>query len=550
MTDRTMACPIFVVAAVLCGCGASGVERTTSPSPSAPPPAATVRPITAAEVRGHLRFLADDLLEGRGMGSRGIEIAVLYNETTFMSLGLEPAFGQSYRQPFTLRGSTPDHEPVLEYAVEGRTTTLRPWEQFVVGSHRDDIEATVEGEIVYAGHLITAPESAWDDVGDADLRGKVLLIEINEPGNVEGGLFDGTAMTYYGRWTYKFERASELGALGVLIIHTRQGATYDWDVVRNSWSGDDFFVSGQGLSVAFYGWVQDEVGNAIIDAAGRDARELRASAETRDFTPVPLGVVARVTQRPSFRDVRAENVGGVLRGGSRSRTGRTVVVTAHYDHLGRDAELEGDQIYNGAIDNCTASATMLTLARRLVDERQDLSLDVVFLAVSGEEVGLHGSRYFVEHPPIPIERIWANINLEMTSPWIETRDLYAIGASESDLDEVAGVAAGRVGAEYVPEQGREHGFFFRSDQLSFARAGVPAVWLHEGPTASGDDPELVSSLAEQYREERYHQVGDEVDPEWPLGGAVQMARWARAIVHVINERDEPLRYDEGSYFAR
>lgn len=547
---------IIALALALAGCGAGGAPSPASPTSSptrdlAAVATPTARPITAAEVEGHLRFLADDLLEGRGMGSRGLELAALYHEATFRALGFEPAFDDSYRQPFTLRGSTPDREPTLALPTEGEPVTFTPWEQFVLGTHRDDVEPQLEGELVYAGHLIDAPEHDWDDLGEADLRGKILLVEINEPGNEEGGIFEGTAMTYYGRWTYKFEKASELGALGVLIIHTLSGATYDWSVVRNSWSKEDVFVPGQHLGVGFYGWVTEAVGEQLLSASGEDADELRQRAQTREFEPVPLGVRLRVAQEPTFRELEAENVGGLLRGTHPERRDRTVVVTAHFDHLGRDPELEGeDQIYNGAVDNCTASATMLALARRLADEREALGLDVLFLALSAEEVGLLGSRSFTAHPPVPIDQIWANLNLEMTSPWIATRDVYAIGAGHSELDAVAGEAAGRLDLEYLPEQGREHGFFFRSDQMSFARAGVPAVWLHEGPTAVGDDPEAVTRAAEQFRSERYHQVSDELDEGWPLDGAVQIARWARQIIHVLDERTERPTYLESSYFAR
>lgn len=538
---------VLMVFAVSCGDrGMSG--PTTPPAASTAARGGQPRPITTDEVEGHLRFLAHDALEGRGMGSRGIEIAALYQESVYRSLGLEPAFDGSYRQPFTLRGSMPDREPSLSVATD-EPIELTPWDDFVVGTHLEEQEP-VTGELVYAGFLIDAPERQWDDIAGMDLSDAILIVEVNEPGNEEGGIFEGTAMTYYGRWTYKYEKASELGARGVLIIHNRRGAAYGWDVVRNSWSGESLFVPGQHLTVGFYGWLQEPVAERIIRAAGQDPDALRARANTREFEPVRLGVEATVAQEPTFRSLDGENVAGILRGGHPDHRERYVAVTAHYDHLGRDESLEGDQIYNGAVDNCTASAAMLSLARRLADERESLPLDVIFLAVAGEEEGLLGSRYYAANPPVPIESIWANINFELTNPWGETTDLYAIGAGESELDEVCRVAAERIGATYIEEQGREHGWFYRSDQLSFARAGVPALWLHEGPTAAGDDPERVLRRAAEWRETAYHQVTDEVQDDWDLASIVQIARWGREIIHLLGDRDERPCYLESSYFAR
>jgi Zn-dependent M28 family amino/carboxypeptidase len=506
----------------------------------------TSRPVTVAELEGHARFLADDLLEGRGVGTRGIEVAALYHQSQFRALGLAPAFGNSYGQAFELVGSTPDPEPRLE--VDG-VEPLAAWRDFVVGSHHEDVGDELSGELVYAGYLIDAPQRHWDDIAGADLKDKILLVEVNEPGNEPGGIFDGTAMTYYGRWTYKFEKASELGARGVLIIHNTKGAAYGWDVVRNSWSGESLFVPGGELTVGFFGWVQGEVGDAILRAAGKDAEQIRASANTPEFAPVPLGITGRVTQRPAFRRAEATNVAGILHGEHPARTDRAVVLSAHFDHLGKGDGDEEDTIFNGAVDNCSASAAMLALARRLSDRRAELALDVIFLAPSAEEQGLLGSTWFAENLPVAKESIWANVNLEMVNVWGPTRDVFAIGSTQSDLDSLVAAAAADVGLTYVGERDREHGFYFRSDQMSFARVGIPGVWLHEGPTAAGDDRDAVSAARAAFRAGGYHTVDDEVTDDWDLRGAVQIVEWAEAIVGRLSAAKEKPRFLPTSYFA-
>ena len=504
------------------------------------------RPMSVQELEAHIRFLADPLTEGRGLGSKGLELAALYLESQFREAGLEPAFAGSYRQNFELRGSTPDAGARLEMPGAG---PMRYGEDFVVFSSHQGLPESLSGELVYGGYLIQAPERDWDDIEGVDLQDKILLVEVNEPGNVEGGIFEGLQMTYYGRWTYKYEQAARLGAKGVLLVHQDTRATYGWGVVRNSWSLEGFTIAEESLGSPFEGWVTKKVAEKVVAAAGLDYQSLLAKAESKEFRPVPLGVEVQVSFQPTFRTVQTANVGALLpASGSSPEQAPTVVVTAHYDHIGQSKN--GD-VYNGVVDNTSATAVLLALARHF-SERERLPLNLLFVAVSAEEQGLWGSRFLVANPPLPVDKIWANINLEMTNIWGPTEDVYAIGADQSDLDEVARLAAEKLGLRYIEELDKENGFFFRSDQFSFARIGVPGLWPHEGPSSM--KPEVdVQALRENYRARHYHQTSDSLEvqsQDWNLEGSLQIAEWAAAMIEVLAARKKAPKFLEGSAFGR
>jgi Zn-dependent M28 family amino/carboxypeptidase len=514
------------------------------------PPTEAENPIDARQIEADIRFLADDLLEGRSIGSRGLALAARYHETVFRSLGLEPLFDGSYRQPFELRGSQPDPAPGL--SIDGHELAPRYRDDYMVVSHCRGCPQEVAGELVYGGYLIQAPGRDWDDIKGADLKDKVVLVEVNEPGNRDGGVFDGTAMTYYGRWTYKYEKARELGARGVLIVHNKVRAAYGWDVVRNSWSGEGFYVEDKKPRLGFKGWVQEALARKLLKLAGKDHAELVKAAERPDFRPVPTGLTLRLRQKPTFRKVTVENVAGLLRAKHPEHRDQYVVLSAHFDHLGQQPG-EGDRIFNGAVDNCAASAAMLAVARFYAARRDQLRTHLIFLAATAEEEGLHGSRYFAQHLPVPRDRILANINFELTTIWGETKDLYAIGGGQSTLDAICREAADAIGARYTEERARENGFFFRSDQLSFARRGIPAVWLHEGETSLRGPAGHIRERRAAYEKQHYHKPSDDVrvlEREWDLRGTAQIARWAAAIVEKIGLAKEPPRFLEKSAFAK
>lgn len=376
------------------------------------------------------------------------------------------------------------------------------------------------------------------------------MVEINEPGNSPDGIFEGEDMTYYGRWTYKFEKASELGATGIIIVHNTRGASYGWEVVRNSWSGTSFFLPDRETSLFFQGWIQEDAIEKALSARGFDRQKLLAQAEIRDFKPIHLGLNIRVRQRPSFRSVETENVAGLLRGKHKNSRDQYIILSAHYDHLGKDEKREGDKIYNGAVDNCSATAVLLALARYYSQQPEKLKVNLVFLAATAEEKGLLGSDYFARHLPFPEPSVLANLNFEMTNVWGETEDLYAIGAKHSDLDDFCRKAAESLGLDYIPERLGELGYFFRSDQLSFAREGIPAVWLHEGITSKGEDKEYILKKNEEYRKSKYHKVSDEFGVDWDLRGTVQIARWAEEIIRLLSEAEQLTQFKDTSSFRR
>jgi Zn-dependent M28 family amino/carboxypeptidase len=509
-----------------------------------------VEPVTVQEIEYHIRFLSDDLLEGRGVGTKGIEMAAQYQEDYFKSFGLEPAFGASYRQVFPLREAKYDPQASLTIAAPSAAITPALGDEFLVRSEREDAPAESSGELVYCGYLIQAPERDWDDVKGADLKGKVLLVEINEPGNRPGGIFDGEDMTYYGRWTYKFEKAEELGAAGVFIIHDTKGAAYDWPVLRNSWGKESMFLPDRKPQLLFEGWINGGTADRILGAARLDRRTLRDKAETKDFVPAPLGFPATVREKPVYSTVEGVNVAGILKARHKEARKSTIVVSAHYDHFGRDASLEGDQIYNGAVDNCAASASMLALAGYFAQQPERLKDDLCFVGVTAEEKGLLGSDYFARHLPFPAESVAADINFEMTNVWGETEDVFAIGARHSELDEVCRRAAQNLGLRYIPERSGELGFFFRSDQLSFVKAGIPGVWLHQGIVSKGPDKGFAERKLEDYQKTKYHKVADEMQPDWDLRGTVEIVRWAEEIVRILEERKTLPQFYPTSSFKR
>ncbi len=504
--------------------------------------------LIARQIEAHIRFLADDLLEGRGLGSSGLELASMYIESQLRRAGLQPAFGDSYRQPFTLQGTTPDPNSSLSFRKDEQTLLPEYLTEFVSFSNHRDLPETLSGELVYAGFLIQAPELPWDDIGDADLSGKVLLVEVNEPMDASGELFDPNEMSYYGRWTYKYEQAERLGALGVLLIHHDTRATYGWEVVRNSWSLEGFTIPEEYLGCAFEGWVSEPIAEQLFQLAGLNYEEQFRLAQTAEFQPISLGVEASVSMQPTFREVETSNVGGLLPAASDSETAPVVVVTAHHDHIG----LAPDGVYNGLVDNASAVATMLTLAQAFA-EGSPLPINLMFVAVSAEEQGLWGSRFFATNSPVDPQRLWANLNLEMTNIWGPTKDLYAIGANRSTLDPIARVAAENLGYTYIEEQDRENGFFFRSDQFSFARIGVPGLWPHEGLVSLGEDPEKTKTLRTRYREKHYHQTTDSVEDledTWDLEGTAQIAGWVEEMIKLLARETEPPEFLEGSTFQR
>ena len=508
--------------------------------------------MTPGEIAAHLCFLSSDLLEGRGVGTRGGKLAESYIETVFRAGGLAPVFGESYLQQLELRRILPDPLFSLEIveAVEtvGGSVPLGAFgPDFVAAFPKPETGGRLEAEVVFAGYGIEASPWSWDDFKGVDLKGKILLVLAGEPGGDDPALFEGKALTYFGRWTTKFEVAARKGAAGVLLIHPSKGAPTSWDVVRNGWSRGTALDPTRKDLLALQGWLTEARAVKLLAAARLDLDELKKRAEERTFRPVPLGLKLRATGNNRYETVRTANVAGLVRCGRRDAP--VVVISAHHDHLGVGNPEQGDAIYNGAIDNGSALAAMLALARTF-GERPPAGVDLLFLAPAAEEEGLIGSAFFARNLPVPSARIAANLNLEMSAVWGEARDLVAIGARYSELQDVVETIARRHGMTVTPEANPEQGFFFRSDQFSFARAGIPGTWIDLGDDLAGKPAGTGKRLRDAYRLERYHHPSDEVDPAWELTGTVQLSRLVAEMVDEIDRRGGRVAWKPGAPFGR
>lgn len=518
----------------------------TSPAPGAD----AVSPVTPAELGAHIRFLSDDLLEGRGPGTRGDRIAQVYVETAFRAAGLAPAFGSSFRQEVPIRIATPDPKTTLGFVgAAGNESAGRFGDDFVLGFPRPEAAGQVSSEVVFAGYGIEAKEWDWDDFKGADVKGKVLLLLSGEPGGDDPALFGGKALTSHGRWRTKLEVAARHGAKGVLFVHTQEGAGYGWEVVRNGWTrpvASDPAIAALDLE----GWLSEPVAMRVAKAARTTLVNLRASANGREFRPQALPLTLEARGLAKYETVVSANVAGLVRGKGPADSAPVVVVSAHHDHLGIGTPENGDAIYNGAMDNGPALAILLALARRIGARAGELPVDVLFLAPAAEEAGLLGSAKFVARPPVPLSRISACLNLEMSAVWGPARDLVAIGASESALGAVFEAVAKREGLRISPDSAPEQGFFYRSDQYSFARAGVPGVWIDLGDDLVGTPPGTGFARREEYRAKRYHRPKDEFDPSWELTGTVQLARVVELAIEEIGTRGGKVPWKAGAVRPR
>jgi Zn-dependent M28 family amino/carboxypeptidase len=487
--------------------------------------AARIRP---EGMRADVRFLASDLLEGRGPSTPGDRLAQAYVAARLESLGLQPAGPDgSWFQPVDVVGiqSTSTQPLRVEHGAEA--LELRPLDDYVAFSGVADAEARLDAaEVVFVGYGIVAAEFEWDDYKGADLRGKVLLMMNNDPED-DPGLFAGRTRLYYGRWDYKYEMAARAGAAGAIIIHTTASAGYPWKVVQTSWSREQFTLPGEpGPRVAVKAWVTEEAAKRIARLGGQDLDALRAAAQKRDFRPVPCGVTARLVLRNQVQRRQTANVIGRLPGSDPALAQQAVIFTAHHDHLGRkgDAKPGEDAIYNGARDNASGMAAFLAVAEAVAALPEAPRRTMLFAAVAAEEAGLLGSRYLAANPPVPAGRLAANINIDGVNVWGRTRDVTQIGMGKSSLDAwIQSLAAGQ-GRRVEPDQFPDLGYFYRSDNFSLARIGVPAAYLKEGTDFVGRPAGWGRQQQEKYTATDYHQPSDELRPDWDFSGAVEDAQ--------------------------
>ncbi len=504
--------------------------------------------ITAAVLRAHVFFLASDALRGRAPGSPGGAAAAAYIASEFLRAGLQPV-GGSYYQRFPLLGIRTDTANAL-LVFDGGADELRAGygTDAVVWPGSPSAPASVTGEVVFAGYGIAAPAFDWDDFKGKDLRGKILLVLVSEPPAPpeEPDLFDGFALTYYGRWPFKIEEAERQGAAAVMMIHTADAAGYPWSVVRSSWAGEVLTLpreAGAPTGLPLEGWVTYDFAKKLLALGGQNLDELYVSAARRDFRPVATGITLRARVPASIHRIEAANVVGLLPGRDSTLSDEVVVYTAHYDHLGVGPPVAGDSIYNGAYDNASGVALMLEVARVLAVLETPPRRSILFLSTTAEEAGMLGSTYYARHPLLPIDRTVAALNVDGANVWGETDDVSAFGADRSTLGAVLEKQATEMHMRVAPERAPEQGLFFRSDQFPFARAGVPALAIVHGLVFRGRPPGWGRDKLRLYDAERYHRPSDEMDPSFTFEGAVQQARLsARVGFDIAEARTRPEWY--------
>ncbi|MFO7277924.1 MAG: M28 family metallopeptidase [Pseudomonadota bacterium] len=509
------------------------------------------RHITAAALRGPIRFLAHDLLEGRAPASRGEAIARAYLAAELESLGYEPGGpnGQ-WEQVFDVVGVTAQAPQTWSFRGNGKSVDLKWSQDFIAASGVQDERAVIENaELVFVGYGIQAPEYQWDDFKGMDLRGKVLLMLNNDP-DWDPKLFEGNRRLYYGRWTYKYESAARQGAAGAIIIHTTPSAGYPWQVVQSSWTGEQFELPAAGEPrIQVKGWATEEATRRLVQAAGRSLDELVQAARSRDFKPVPLGLRTSITLTNRISRVQTANVAGLLRGSDPELSKEVVVYSAHYDHLGvGEPDAEGDRIYNGARDNAAGSAQLLAIARAFAALPERPRRSILILFVAAEEQGLLGSSYYAQNPTFPPGRIAANINYDGGNIWGATRDVTFIGMGKSSLDAIVQALAQRQGRTVKPDQFPDRGFYYRSDQFAFAKIGVPAVYLDDGTEYVGRPEGWGKQQMEAWEAKHYHQPSDELDDSWNFDGMIQDTELGFLTGWVVAQSDTLPQWNPGDEF--
>jgi len=487
--------------------------------------------ISPERIRWHVRYLSHDLLEGRGTGQRGGDIAAEYIATQFAEYGLKPAGDHgTYMQKVPLVGITT--EPGTTFSLipkQGETMNLKPLDEYVGYDQTQQAQSEVDAEVVYVGYGIEAPEYKWDDYKGMDVRGKVLLMLVNEPPSDDPKFFKGKALTYYGRWTYKYEEAARKGAVGVLLIHQTQMASYPWEVVRNSNSGEKSFLKADGPALQVASWIQLDVAKRLVSASKMDVDKMMQDAQSRDFHPIALGARLKAHMVSKVRNFESSNVVAMLPGGDRKVADEAVIYTAHYDHLGIRPDMPGDNIYNGAQDNATGCGILLELARAYSGAAQKPRRAILFAAVTAEEQGLLGSEYLGKHPPIPAGKIALDLNYDDVKPLGAPEEVEVSGAERTTFYPEVEAMAKDFRLAIRPDARPEAGHFYRSDHFSLARVGVPSFSINEGMKYKGHPESWGMQQEQEYVEKHYHQPSDEYHPEMDFTGDSAMARFGFAL---------------------
>ena len=499
--------------------------------------------ITGENIRAHIRFLASDLLEGRGVGTRGGELATNYIASQLAIAGAKPAGDNgTFFQKVELVGVEPQPDAQFGATKGGDSLRLNWSTGFVGNTMQQKARVEFDAEAVFVGHGITAPEFDWNDYKGVDLKGKVAVLFTNEPPSEDAKFFGGRALTYYGRWTYKYEEVLRQGAIACVLIHTTPTAGYGWEVVKSSWGKEDPQVKlAPGASaLAFAGWVTRAGGEQLLALAGHTVDDLLKRADQRGFQPIPLGIRIRGVVPTKVRQIQAANVAAIIPGSDPVMSKESIVFSAHWDHLGIGDPVNGDKIYNGAVDNASGCAVLIEIARAWAALRNRPKRSAIFVAVTAEESGLRGAEVYAARPVIAMGQTALNLNFDSFFPFGRVKDVVVNGAERTSVFPVVQQVARRFSLSIKADPRPEQGHFYRSDHFAFARAGVPAFSINMGDEYIGKDETAGAQLAFEYNAKNYHQPSDEYKESWDMGGPEQMARFGFTVgLYVANNPAMP-----------
>ncbi len=514
--------------------------------------------ITPDALLAHIKILASDEFEGRAPGSKGEDLSVKYVTDQFKKIGLNPGNPDgTYIQEVPLAGIK--SEPQMSFVVGDKTMDLKFPDDFVASSARLQPEIKIEkSDLVFVGYGVVAPEYGWDDYKNVDVKGKTLLMLIGDPpipdpkdpSKVDDRMFKGKAMTYYGRWTYKYEIAAQKGAAAAMIIHETEPAAYPWQVVRSSWSKENFELDNPNKNmdaVSARSWITLDVAKKLFTDSGQDFDALKKSAIAKNFRPVVLNAKANIDVKQEVRAFKSHNVIGKLEGSDPKLNGEYVIYTAHWDHLGRHPELQGDQIFNGAIDNASGVASIIEIAAAFSKINPLPKRSVLFMATTAEEAGLLGAKYYAEHPLYPLNKTLADINLDSMNVWGKTRDIEDLSLGFSTLDDLLTAAAKQQGRKAIPDSRPDKGKIYRADNFEFSKVGLPSLYIGKGEHLLSR-PENAPLKSDEYDSTDYHQITDEVKPDWDLTGAVQDVQLVFEVGYEVANGDKFPEWKVGNEF--
>jgi Zn-dependent M28 family amino/carboxypeptidase len=549
---------LAVFAAVACAFALALGMASCSSEPSAPD--AGLKSLSADRLLTNIGTLSSDKFEGRAPGSNGENLTIKYMEDQFKQNGLEPGNPDgTYLQNVPLVDITPDPGMKLVLTAHGKTYSPAFPKDFVAWTKRVVDTSSIDADMIFVGYGVQAPEFNWDDFKGVDVRGKVIVVLVNDPPvpdpkdptKLDPNTFGGNAMTYYGRWTYKFEKAAELGAAGCFIIHDTAGAGYPWEVVQNGRSGEQFTLNTPDKAmnrVAIEGWFSGDTANTIFKMAGQDLGALRKLAATRDFHPVALGVHAKLDLKNTLRTLDSHNVIAKLTGSDPKLKDEYVIYSAHWDHFGIGPAVNGDKIYHGAKDNGAGSSALLEIARAFKQLQTPPRRTILFLSVTAEEQGLLGSQYYSEHPLYPLARTVADINMDGMNVLGRTHDIVMVGKGASTLDAIVENIAQQQGRTVKPDPEPEKGGFYRSDHFNFAKHGVPAFDPDEGVEYLGKPDGWGMKMRNQYTTEDYHKPSDVIKPYWDLSGTVEDCKLYFLVGYTVANDAQTPQWNPGAEF--